>query len=304
MNTTMRIACDLTLALFVILAPARLVQSQEAASVTPRTDFAYQVHRDIPYHTGTDFDAKKHKLDLYIPTDVKDFPVVFFIHGGAWTSGDRWLYGNVGKVFAKKGIGAAVISYRLSPKVKHPTHIEDVARAFSWVHKNIGGYGGRTDQIFVSGQSAGGHLTALLATDESYLKPHNLSPKNIKAAIPISGVYEIKKGFMPTVFGEEEAIISNAAPLRHVNGDEPPFLILYADKDFPTCDTMSIALDKLLRQNKVESSVVEIKERNHISIVYKMMQSDKDPVTAAMLDFIAKQTTTAHKIVAEAKDEN
>src|SRR4029077_10844231 len=148
-------------------------------------------------------------------------------------------YSAIGERFAKQGIGAVVINYRLSPNVKHPEHIKDVARAFAWTSKNIAKQGGRPDQIFVCGHSAGGHLIALLATDESYLKSEGLSRTAIRGVIPISGVYDITFGginLFETVFGKDEEVRRQASPLYHVEAGLPPFLILYADNDFRSCD--------------------------------------------------------------------
>jgi len=75
--------------------------------------------------------------------------------------------------------------------VKHPEHIKDVARAFAWTVKNCEKWGGRPDQIFLAGHSAGGHLVSLLATDESYLKAEGLKLSDIKGVMAISGVYRI-----------------------------------------------------------------------------------------------------------------
>jgi acetyl esterase/lipase len=97
-------------------------------------DFAVEVIPDVAYFAGPGADANKHKLDLYLPKGRKDFPVLFFVHGGAWTTGDRKLYAPLGQLLARNGIGAVVISYRLTPQVQHPGHIEDVARAFAWTH--------------------------------------------------------------------------------------------------------------------------------------------------------------------------
>src|SRR5437762_7696990 len=153
-----------------------------------------QIVRDIPYYEGADADKVKHKLDLFLPKGQKEFPVVLFVHGGAWLHGDKsflGIYSAVGMFFARHGIGAVVTNYRLSPAVQHPEHVKDVARAFAWTYKNIDKYGGRADQIFVCGHSAGAHLVSLLATDETYLKAVGLTPKCVKGVIPISGVYSI-----------------------------------------------------------------------------------------------------------------
>ncbi len=149
-------------------------------------------------------DQKKHKLDLYLPKGKTDFPVVMFVHGGGWVFGDKNFFGvyeGVGKMFARHGVGAVVTNYRLSPAVQHPEHIKDVARAFAWTHKHIADYGGRPDELFLCGHSAGGHLISLLATDESYLKAEGLSLKDVKGVMPISGVYAIPDNMFNEAFG-------------------------------------------------------------------------------------------------------
>jgi acetyl esterase/lipase len=252
--------------------------------------FEVQTVKDIAYVDGNDADPKKHKLDLYLPKGPKDFPVFFFIHGGGWTSGDRILYGLLGQVFARNGVGAVIISYRLSPKVQHPAHIQDAVKAFAWTCHHIGEYGGRADQIFVSGHSAGGHLAALLATDEGYLRAEKLSLKNIKGAIPLSGVYTIRASErMEKIFGKDEAVCPQASPMQHVHGSHPPFLVIYASDDFPGCGKMSEAFCLALQKNKVEAAGLEIKDRTHISIMFRMRQED-DPTTQAVLAFVAKHS--------------
>ena len=245
---------------------------------------------DIAYYEGEDADPRKHKLDLFLPKGRQDFPVLFFVHGGAWTTGDRKLYGLVGLVFARNGIGTVVISYRLTPTVQHPGHIEDVARAFAWTHKNIGRYGGRADQIFVTGQSAGGHLAALLATNSRYLQAQNLTLKAIRGAIPISGIYTFEPGRMARVIGAGEEAADSASPLKHVSGQEPPFLILYAEHDFPGCGRMSQELCAALQKHQVAATCTEIKDRNHISIMFRLMLSDADATTQALLKFVAEHS--------------
>ena len=59
---------------------------------------------------------------IYNPKGLKDCPVVMFIHGGTWRSGDRKIYRNIGYVLAKQGIGAVMVSYRLSPAVLRTRH--------------------------------------------------------------------------------------------------------------------------------------------------------------------------------------
>src|SRR5262245_48078377 len=194
----------LTLAILIGLAIRADAGETKPPAVIGKT-FQVQVLRDIAYYTGEDADKVRHKLDMYLPRGHKDYPVVFFVHGGAWSAGDKnqlFIYSSLGRCFARHGIGFVSANYRLSPAVKHPEHIKDVARAFAWTHQNIKKHGGRPDELFVAGHSAGGHLAALLATDDTYLKEHGLSLKDIKGVVPISGVFNITddKVFTP-MFG-------------------------------------------------------------------------------------------------------
>ena len=246
--------------------------------------------KDVAYSDAKDADPVKHKLDLYLPKGAKDFPVLVFIHGGGWTQGDRRSAVGFGTTLAKHGIGVAAISYRLSPKVKHPAHIEDVAQAFAWVKANIAKHGGKPELMFVSGHSAGGHLAALLATDETYLKAHKLALSDVKGVIPISGVYRVGGGGrMKDVFGEDADVHKKASPLTHVKENEPPFLILYADKELGAIGKGSEDMAAALKKVKVETNCVEIKDRDHGTIMRNAAKED-DPALKLILEFIAKHS--------------
>ena len=68
----------------------------------------------------------------------------------------------------EQGYAVVAVNYRLSPAVKCPAHVEDVAQAFAWTRKNIGKYGGDQDRIFVGGGSAGGHISLIAAHNPSW----------------------------------------------------------------------------------------------------------------------------------------
>jgi arylformamidase len=281
------------LAFAALLGSTLLPVSTKAADAPANpAPFQVQILRDFAYYQGPDVDPVKHKLDLFLPKNQKDCPVVLFVHGGAWVHGDKnflGVYSALGMCFAKHGIATVVTNYRLSPGVKHPEHIKDVARAFAWTYRNIERYGGKPDQIFVCGHSAGGHLVALLSTDESYLKAEGLSLKTIKAAVPISGVYTLPENMFASVFGKDPDERKHAFPLNHVKEGEPPFLILYADRDFPTCDQTSEEFCKALKGKQCQAETVAIKNRNHISIIANCCV-DTDPACQAILKFISAQT--------------
>ena len=257
----------------------------------PKPPFEVERIKNLAYRTDKDADPDKHKLDLYLPKGAKNFPVLFFVHGGAWKSGNKEMYIKFGEAFAGEGIGAVVINYRLSPKVQHPAHIEDVASAFAWVHANIETYGGRKDRVFICGHSAGGHLVALLATDEKYLKKEGLSFNDIRGVIPISGVHNIHAvvPLFKSVFGSDREECRDASPIAHVGKTHPPFLLMYADHDYPTLGHMAEEMNDELKKHKCESQCVCIDHRTHISIIL-MPMTEADELRNDVLSFIAKHS--------------
>jgi acetyl esterase/lipase len=287
--------------LLLLLAAAwpRVAAAEEPASKPVRPEekketlgsrFEVVATKDIPYYEGEAPDSVKNKLDIYVPKGQKDFPVLFFIHGGSWSSGDRKLYATFGNVFARNGVGTVIISYRLSPKVQYPAHIQDVARAFAWTVKNIAAYGGNPREIFVSGHSAGGHLAALLATNDRFLKAEKLDRSSIKGVIPLSGIYRIPPGLMPSVFGKDPRLCRDASPLLFIPDKLPPFLIGYADNDMKNFDTFAENFCKALKDKKIEATTLKVNDRSHLTIMIRLALSETDPCAEAMLKFIAEHT--------------
>jgi acetyl esterase/lipase len=180
---------------------------------------AVDAKHDLPYCDDPKPD-ERHQLDLYLPRGRRDYPVVVLVHGGAWMVGDKrccGLYSSVAEFLAGQGIGVAVPNYRLSPQVRHPEHVRDVARAFAWVHAHIAEYGGRPDRMFLMGHSAGGHLVALLATDEAYLHEVGLRSGVVRGVIASSGVYHIPVGDVQVSWGGAGPLafrFDELAPLR------------------------------------------------------------------------------------------
>lgn len=279
---------------FLVLSWSWFLPAEETKASKHAANFEVEAVKDIAYYDGPDADPVKHKLDLYLPKGKKEYPVLFFVHGGGWTSGDKKylfdVYGKIGQNFARHGIGTVVTNYRLTPKVQHPGHIQDVAKAFAWTKSNIARRGGRADQIFVCGHSAGGHLVALLATDPKYLEAEKCSLKDIRGAIPMSGVYNLPPGkLFDNVFTADSDKRSDAMPLSHVKGQHPPFLIIYGDSDYPFCDRASRDFCDQLKKCKCDACVEEIKQRNHFTLIGKVADND-DPATELILDFVSKHT--------------
>jgi acetyl esterase/lipase len=107
-------------------------------------------------------------LDLYLPSDRTGPPVVLFLHGGGWALGDRTLAGPAftGRTFferlAEAGFAVASADYRLSGEAVFPAQLHDVKGAVRWLRRHADEYGFDASRIVAWGESAGGHLAALL----------------------------------------------------------------------------------------------------------------------------------------------
>jgi acetyl esterase/lipase len=241
--------------------------------------------RGISYAGGNPEDALKHKLDIYARKDARKAPVLLFVHGGAWSVGDRARYEKLGNRFAADGVTTVVVSYRLAPTNQHPAQIEDVAAALAWTARHIGKYGGDPERIFVAGHSAGAHLAALLSLDGTYLKVHGLAPGVIRGTIAMSGVFEIRGPRW--VFGDDPRMWKQASPLQHVKSGAPRFLIAYCQHDLPTLPAQARRFHRALRDAGADAELLEIRDRSHISEIRRLWEHG-DPTAQAMLRFIGR----------------
>jgi acetyl esterase/lipase len=206
--------------------PLWTVPARDKAGPLPAGTYEILEAPGVAYQTGP-ADPIRHRLDMYLPKNKKDFPVLVLVHGGAWDEGDNrccGLYSSVGQFFASQGIGVVLPNYRLFPNAKHPEQAKDVARAVAWTHANIAKYGGDPRRLYLSGHSAGGHLATLLAADESYLQFHGMKATDIQGVIGISGVYHVPAGVMRFSLGGSGPRAVRYEQMFPLRGDSPqPF---------------------------------------------------------------------------------
>jgi len=200
------------------------------------------VYQNIVYLDAPDADPKLNALDIYVPAGATNAPVLIFVHGGAWTLGDKSGVGSKPEAFNAAGYVFVSVNYRLAPEVQHPVYVQDVAAAIAWVYHHIASYGGDPERIFLLGHSAGAQLVALVATDETRLQVYGLDLGVIKGVVPLDGAgYDIPNRIHSSgsgiveeayqeAFGTDPAVWMDASPVYHVAAGKniPPFLLIYA----------------------------------------------------------------------------
>lgn len=273
-----------------------------------------QVRRDTTYAGPAS--TSKQRLNLFLPTakaDSQGVPFVVFVHGGNWDGGDRNLkiggadiYNNVGRYLASKGIGAAVISYRLLPDVTWQTQIADVAAAVQWVGAHAKDYGGSSGCVFVMGHSAGGQLAARVALDPDVRGANKEPMPSICGVIGVSGAgydlsdqrtYDINDDldWYAERFGGTPGWQEAGSPIRFVRKDAatliPPFLLLYAGGEGKALQRQSQLMQERLQLAGASSAVVVVPGESHSRIVLTLSRDDKT-AGPAIVNFVRAHRRT------------
>ena len=188
----------------------------------------YTLHKDVAYGTHP-----RQKLDVYVPEKPEpNGGVIVFFYGGSWQKGDKEIYRFIGQNFASRGYVTVVANYRLYPEIYYPEFMYDGAKAVSWVHAHIGEYGGRPDNIFLSGHSAGAYIAVMLSVNDRFLNAEEASTSWVRGAIGIAGPYD----FLPFTDPNIQSIFSQvpdveSQPITFVKKIHPPLLLLSGDVD-------------------------------------------------------------------------
>ena len=276
-----------------LLLPVSQMQSAE-----------FVLKRDIPYAEPA---LERQVLDVYSPVDAKNLPVVFWIHGGGWQTGDKSAVQLKPQAFVDRGFVFVSTNYRLLPNVEMGTINRDIAKSIHWVHDHIAEYGGDPERMLVMGHSAGAQLAALVCTDDRYLKAEGLSLSIIKGCVPVDGdTYDVPAIITTaetrrTVHGQPQAKFGHRekfgndpekhkdfSAVTHVAKDKgiPPFLILYVN-DHPDNSAQAQRLGNVLKDAGIPAKVFGAQETNHSRINNNLGTAD-DPSTKALFEFVAE----------------
>jgi acetyl esterase/lipase len=192
------------------------------------------------------------ELDVYVPrTGAERAPVLLQVHGGAWVmSQKRHQALPLMLQLARAGWVCVSANYRLSPKATWPDHLVDLKRALAWIRENIADYGGDPDTVVVTGGSAGGHLSsmmALTANDPIYQPGFEEVDTSLTAAVPFYGVYDFSNEYGLHLHDGLTGFLENlvmkssreshpedwkrASPMHNISADAPPFFVIHGTHD-------------------------------------------------------------------------
>lgn len=213
-------------------------------------------------------DGPRQRLDVYRPRAAPQArPVVIFLYGGRWQGGSREDYRLVGDALTRRGIVAVIPDYRLYPEAIFPAWIDDGARAVKWTLENIHRFGGDPRRVILVGHSAGAHTVALLGLDERYLERAGAAGR-VRGFVALAGPVDTvwTDPDVQALMGPEPGW-PVTYPASHVDGREPPLLLLHGAGDRTVASHNSIALAALIRERGGCARAVVYPKVGHIEIV-------------------------------------
>ena len=184
-------------------------------------------------------------IDIYIPPDAKDAPVLVMVHGGAWMIGDKSNTGSVEnklKHWLPKGFVVVSVNYRMLPDIMAYEQAEDVAHAMAYVQDHAAGWGGNGGKLILMGHSAGAHIVALISSEPDLVGNSWAGTVVLDSAVmDVPAVMQTRHlGFYDKAFGSDPAYWRKASPIDNWTPQAVPMMLICSTKrpDHP-CDAAS-----------------------------------------------------------------
>lgn len=286
----MRITMKKLVPLFILLLC--IITIANAQSPTPTKDIFPKgtvMYENIPYANDT---LKKHMLDIYLPPVKKlSYPLIVWIHGGAWMSNDKHAdmsyMSNTIKAFIDGGYAVASIDYRWSTSAVFPAQIQDCNQAIEFLYENGVQYNIDNSCIALIGFSSGAHLASLLALSNNNnvraFYPQGKKPQfKINLCLDFYGPSDLTtlKGneskdlrnpitlLLGGMVADKLALAKKASPVTYIDENDPPFLIVQGEKDQSVNSEQSISLSDKLKKARVKNELIIVPGAPHFGPMF------------------------------------
>ena len=202
-------------------------------------------------------------IDLFLPTTTAQKKLHIYIHGGYWQELSKDESSFAATTFQQHGVHFAVINYTLAPNASLSEIVEECRQAVKWLATNSHLFGYDEQEIYLSGSSAGAHLAAMVALDNTIA---------IKGICAVSGVYDltpIQHTYINEPLQLSAAEVASNSPLFMLEQwpEECACIVAYGDNETNEFKRQSQAFYHQLKQLGQTASLKEIKARNHFDVI-------------------------------------
>ena len=230
-------------------------------------------------------EADIQKLDIF-PAAKPRAPVLIDIHGGGWTAGSKNARSFPAAAIVPKGATWVPIDYGLAPAFKLDAIVDHVRSAIAWVYKNIARHGGDPDRIFVSGNSAGGHLVATLLMP-GWPAKYGVPEDVIKGACAMSGVYDMEATRLAAKgpndqLKMDEAEAKRNSPIRHLPKTSYPIIVAWGAPELDGFKRQGMDFVKAWTGAGLRAMQIVVPGAHHFAMSRELANPDSDLHQAMM----------------------
>ena len=207
---------------------------------------------------------ERNRIDYF--ASVPNAPVFVFIHGGYWQMRAKETFRFLADGPLAHGISVAFVGYTLAPDATLNEIVDEVRDALTWIHERIGRFGGDASRIYVSGWSAGGHLTAM-----------SLAHPAVRGGLAISGLYDLAP-LADTYLNEKLKLtpeeIAMLSPMRNLPQEAPPLFVTYGTGELPELQRQSREFGTAWLERGLPGRLSPLADHNHFSILEELASPD------------------------------
>jgi acetyl esterase/lipase len=242
------------------------------------------------------------RLQLFMPTDPaldpaitgQALPLVMFIHGGGWVTGDPYDYRFIARLLAPAGHAVVLAGYRLDRAGRYPAMLEDGAAALRWIAEHAPAQGGDTARIVLMGHSAGAYNAVMLGLEARWLAQTGLSPRAICGVVGLAGPYDFLPFDNPGTIATFGHVVDQlqTQPIAHVRGDAPPLLLIHGADDQRVRPRNSLSLARAMAGCGGRSETHVITGVGHEGLIMRFARpfSRDRRALGHVLEFLARVT--------------
>ncbi len=208
--------------------------------------------------------AERNRID-YFASDSPG-PVLVFIHGGYWQSRAKELFSFVATGPVAHDIHVACVGYTLAPDITLAGIASEVRAAIAWLAGHVGGMGGDPARIYVSGWSAGGHLTALC-----------LDEPQVRGGLAISGIFDLEPmrlSYLNDKLMLDAHDVRSLSPLCNLPQRSPPLIVACGDAELPEMQRQSEEYAQARKRAGLPGQLVKLPGHNHFTILEELARPD------------------------------
>jgi arylformamidase len=222
-------------------------------------------------------DSERERLDFYAAGAPKA-PTLVFIHGGYWQMNDKEPFSFVAEGPLAHGINVAVVEYTLAPAARMDRICAEIRRSVDWLLANLTRLGGDPAKLYVSGHSAGGHLTSVA-----------MAEPRLAGGIAISGIFDlepIRLNYLNEKLKLDEAEAARNSTIKHLPKQAGRLVVTVGANELPELVRQSKEYAEAWTRSGLKGSYLPLAGHDHFSILEELA-SPSGKLTQALRDLIA-----------------